>query len=182
MSGEGTGYVWRYSPYHGATLLVHLALGDIANDANRNELWLSIASIAKKARVSRSTASAALKELCDSGFLTMLESGQNERKPSRYWMRTSPESGLVAQIAVPESGLDTPGERSSTSPESGRVTKEERKNRKPPDKDCIRCRGRGSFYRSTGDARTTGTGGTDVDCSCTFVTDPALALVDSEVG
>jgi hypothetical protein len=179
VSGEGTGYVWKYSPFEGATLLVHLALGDIANDAHHDELWLSVGSIAKKARLSRSTVSVALKTLCDRGYLVLLESGQERRKPSRYWMRTSPESEQ-GQIAQPESGLDRPGERSSTSPVSGRVTKEERKNRKPPDANCIRCRGQGTFYRSTGDARTAGTGGADVDCSCTFIEDPALKLVAAD--
>lgn len=177
MSGKATGFVWEHSPYHGATLLVHLALGDVANDMHDNELWMSIGSVAKKAKVSRSTASAALKELCDGGFLRMLQSGQNERKPSRYWLRTSPESGLVPEIAEPESGLDKTGERSSTSPESERVTKEELKNRKPPDANCPRCQGRGFFYRSLGDARRDGRSGVDVDCTCTFLEDPALKLV-----
>ena len=120
--------MWESSPFSGAVLLVHLALADVANDAHENELWMSVGAIAKKARVSRSTAFAALRELCDHGFLELLESGQGARKPSRYYLRTSPEIGLD-WLSSPESGLTSPttGTPSPTSglpsPEVGRVTK-----------------------------------------------------------
>ena len=127
MSAKATAYVWDFSPFAGATFIVHLALADVANDAHENELWMSLGAISKKARVSRSTASVALKELCDRGYVALLESGQAHRKPSRYWFCTSPESEQSVS-GIPESGLDTPGERSSTSPESGRVTKENSTN------------------------------------------------------
>ncbi len=127
MSAKATAYVWDFSPFNGSTLLVHLALADVANDAHENELWMSLGSISKKARVSRSTASVAMRELCDRGYLALLESGAKHRKPSRYWFCTSPESEQMP-VTSPESGLDMPGERSSTSPESGRVTKENTTN------------------------------------------------------
>ncbi len=63
---------------------MHLAIADVVNDAHGNEFWMSIGSLAGKARVSRSSAWAALQTMTEDGFLVMLESGEAKRKPSRY--------------------------------------------------------------------------------------------------
>lgn len=75
MSAECSGYVWRFSPYKGATFAVHHALGDIANDAHGYELWTSNGEAADKARITRKAAHAAFKQLLDDGFLTRLGVG-----------------------------------------------------------------------------------------------------------
>lgn len=51
-------------------------------------------------------------------------------------------------------------------------------NEKPPDPDCPRCLGVGAFQAAEGDASYGGTGAFKRRCTCTFVRDPALALVE----
>lgn len=97
MSAEATGWVWKYSPYTGAQLLVHLAIADVVNDANDNEFWMSRSNLAAKAKVSRSTVNEALGDMLDRRLLTMLESGADQRRPSRFRfeMSTSATTGLA---------------------------------------------------------------------------------------
>jgi hypothetical protein len=55
--------VWRYSKAKGSTLLVAIALADRANDAG--ESWESVATLARKVRMSERSVQYALRELCD---------------------------------------------------------------------------------------------------------------------
>lgn len=144
MSAETEGWVWRNSPYRGSQLLVHLAIGDVVNDANGYEFWMSTAALAKKARVSRSTATATLADLIARDMLEMLESGASARKPSRYRFLMPPPASAVSGLvdmtgerasnatASAVSGLDMTGERSSTRPVSGHELKENSKELKNP--------------------------------------------------
>lgn len=86
MSAEATGWVWRHSHYRGAPLLVHLAIADSVNDQHGNELWMSLTNLARKARVSRSTAVEAVAGLVAAGYLEVLEDHRTDRagKPTRY--------------------------------------------------------------------------------------------------
>ncbi len=127
MSAKATAYVWEHSPHNGATFIVHLALADVANDQHENELWMSLTKIAKKARCSRSTAQASLKELCGTGHLVLLKAGKENHQPGRYWMRTVPETEQLPE-AVPESGTELSDLGARTVPEIGRVTKENSTN------------------------------------------------------
>ncbi len=122
MSAKATAYVWEHSPHTGATFIVHLALADVANDQHENELWMSLAAIAKKARCSRSTAQASLKELCGTSHLVLLKAGKQNHQPGRYWMRTVPE------IEQSDLGARTVRSEAETVPEIGRVTKENTTN------------------------------------------------------
>jgi hypothetical protein len=84
LSNEASGYVWRCSPFKGATFQVHLAVSDSVNDQNSNEFWMEQGNLAKKARIDRTTANAALRKLLDQGFLELLEEGGGRSRPSRY--------------------------------------------------------------------------------------------------
>lgn len=96
MSAEATGWVWRHSPYRGAELLVHLAIADVVNDAHDNELWMSTAALAHKARVSRSTVTAALAQMVAAGFLRVLEAGGDHRRPTRYRFSTGGSTSAIS--------------------------------------------------------------------------------------
>lgn len=100
MSGEASGEVWKNSPLVGSQLLVHLAIGDVVNDIHDNEFWMSTDSLAKKARVSRSTVTETLRLLVEGGFLELLESGGATRRPSRYrFLFASALSGRTSAIS-----------------------------------------------------------------------------------
>lgn len=84
MSAEACGYVYRHSPYRGAELLVHLAVADSVNDLHEQRFWMSSATLAVKARCSRTTASAALAQLARDGFLDRLGGGRLDGRPAEY--------------------------------------------------------------------------------------------------
>lgn len=102
MSAEATGWVWKYSPYTGAELLVHLAIADVVNDTNGNEFWMSGANLAKKAKVSRSTVVTTLRDLVERGLMELVESRAHIRQPSRFrfHMPTSATSARVASAVT----------------------------------------------------------------------------------
>ncbi len=172
MSAAATGWVWNNSPYTGPIFTVHLAIADVVNDAHGNEFWMSTDSLAKKARVSRSTAVSSLKVMVDDGNLEVVEAGGASRKPTRYRFIASASRDLTSASQSPASA-------------SGAHKQEEHKeqlntasaslgldpNDREPDPKCIRCRGTGELY---------GTAERPRRCSCTFVVDPALLLVDEK--
>lgn len=127
MSAEASGWVWRYSPYKGAQLLVHLAIADVANDVHDNQFWMSTANLAGKARVSRATVTATLTEMVESGHLAVIEAGGSNRVPTRYQFLTSPTTGLVEEPTRPTTGHDMTNQRSSTRPTTGHKPKEQPK-------------------------------------------------------
>jgi hypothetical protein len=68
---------------------VHLCIADSANDQHDNELWMSLDTISKKARVSRRSAYTAIRELLDVGLLEELRApvdanGKPTGKPGLY--------------------------------------------------------------------------------------------------
>jgi hypothetical protein len=153
MSAEATGWVWRYSPYKGAELLIHLAIADVVNDAHGNEFWMGMEGLAEKARTSRSTAFATVREMVSDGYLALVEPGKAGRKTARYRF-TSPTTGLASPVwglslaRSPDHNSIEPkvNETKSSSPVSGLA-------------DCARCQGRGTYWNAAG--------GFDAECSCT---------------
>lgn len=77
-------YVLTYSPYRGATFLVHVMIGDTANDAHDDELWMSQSYLANKARLSRRQTQEAVYQLTNDGWLTLIEDNSRRGKPNRY--------------------------------------------------------------------------------------------------
>lgn len=73
MSADATGWVYRHSPYSGATFSVHLAIADSANDQNGNEFWMAQETLGNKARCTNRSARDALDRLVADGYLQELE-------------------------------------------------------------------------------------------------------------
>lgn len=84
MSADALAYALKNSPYKGSTWIIHIMLGDIANDAHGYRLWLSQASIAKKAKTTRSTVALAVQQMVSDGFLTLEEDNSACGKPNVY--------------------------------------------------------------------------------------------------
>lgn len=89
MSAEATGFVFRHSPFKGVVFQVHLAIADSVNDQNGNEWFASTATLARKARCTRQTASEALKALEHAGFLQAIDgpTDVDEDGNERAWHR-----------------------------------------------------------------------------------------------
>ena len=69
MSAEAVGYVYRHSPYSGATFAIHLAIADTVSDQNHNQFWMSTDNLASKTRTSRRTVQKAIDQLCNDFFI-----------------------------------------------------------------------------------------------------------------
>lgn len=161
MSAEAVGWVWNHSPYRGSELLVHLAIADVANDLHHNEFWMSTASLAKKAKVARSTVTATLSDMVKLGLLEVLEAGGPKRKPTLYRF-TRPVSDITSAISpgsLDRSPVANPIDTNEQLPSafSGLA-----------DKECFSCHGEGEAYHSGA--------GRKARCACTF-DKPALSIV-----
>lgn len=84
MSAGNVGWVFDHSPYSGARFVLHLALGDIANDTYHDEIWASLPTLATKARQSPSSARTSLATMVADGYLELIEMGGGRSRPSRY--------------------------------------------------------------------------------------------------
>ncbi len=130
MSAEATGWVWKNSPCEGSQLLVHLAIADVVNDLHANEFWMSTYSLAKKARVSRSTVVSTLSDLVKAGMLEVLKEGARDRTPTRYRFCGLGQSGgglgqsEAVTSAVSARNTKEPNEHKKARPVSGLVLDE----------------------------------------------------------
>lgn len=84
MSVDAIAWVWKHSPYTGDTLLTHLAIADVVNDAHGNEFWMNPINLADKARCSERTARTALRKMLDDELLVVLERGGGRGKFTRF--------------------------------------------------------------------------------------------------
>jgi hypothetical protein len=85
MSSEAQGYVYKTSHHRGATFNVQLAIADTVNDAHGNRFWLTVPTLAAKARVNLSSARRALIALVADGSLVLVEPA-TKRAPAVYEM------------------------------------------------------------------------------------------------
>ena len=83
MSAEAVGYVYRHSPYSGATFAVHLAIADTVSDQNNNKFWMSTNNLATKTRTSRRTVQKAIDQLCEDLFIIETQPA-NQHRPAIY--------------------------------------------------------------------------------------------------
>lgn len=114
MSGEAVGYVYRHSPYNGATFTIHLAIADVVNDAHENKLWMATNTIAEKTRTSRSTVQRAIDRLCDDGFMELVEKATQHRPAVYRFLFPAVEAVWVSEhpgVSSDPSGVSsgTPG-------------------------------------------------------------------------
>jgi hypothetical protein len=128
VSAEATGYVWRHSPYRGAVFAVHLAIADVVNDQNHNELWMGQRNLAAKARTDRKTANLALQTLVADGMVTLLE--EHRGKPCKFRFEFS-QAAVVFDSRVRR---DTSPLGSDASPTCGVTPHELKKNSSKQDR------------------------------------------------
>jgi len=69
MSAEAVGFVYRHSPYTGATFAVHLAIADTVSDQFDNQFWMSTKNLADKTRTTRRTVQKAIDQLCEDRYI-----------------------------------------------------------------------------------------------------------------
>lgn len=82
VSHQATEWVWKHSPFTGATLLVHLA---IARAVGPDNLYAApVPELAAETRCSERSVVTALSGLTDDGQLQQIEPGGGRGKPSRY--------------------------------------------------------------------------------------------------
>lgn len=97
-------WVWEHSPYKGATLLLHLALADHAND--QGTCWPSQKRLAIKARCSERAIRGMIKQMMADGHLE-LERHSNGRKTNLYRLIT-PEIFATGSTLPPHTGSFPP--------------------------------------------------------------------------
>jgi hypothetical protein len=190
LSAEATGWVWRHSPFHASSLLVHLAIADVVNDANGNELWMTVEALAAKARVGRSSTVTALTSLVDGGFLEVTERGGGRGRATRYtFIMRPPENAKKQTVRDPAGSPPKPANKprdmnvetvQSDAPIG--ITQGTQHNAnddsvsaivdgRDADPSCVSCRGLGRVYNASG--------GFDAPCYCTwdpgYVRAPAAA-------
>ena len=83
MSAEAVGYVYRHSPYTGATFTIHLAIADTVSDQNNNQFWMATDNLAAKTRTSRRTTQKAIDQLCEDFFIVETRPA-NQHQPATY--------------------------------------------------------------------------------------------------
>lgn len=120
-------HIWEHSPYKGATLMIHLALADNANDAG--ECWPHLPTILRKARCSRASGYEALRRMQSDGLLKY--EGDEVCHPSRdcplILLPVQNLDAAVQDLDGPVQNLDAKADHSSSigtvnEPSSNRVT------------------------------------------------------------
>lgn len=112
MSLEAGGWVYRHSPYTGSTFAVHLAIADSVNDQHGFRLWMSVATLAAKARVERRTAGRCLAQLVADGYLEAL-GGPKIRggRPNEYRFVFLDDAAVVYETRANEGATREPTHR-----------------------------------------------------------------------
>ncbi len=138
MSAEAMGDAFRHSPHNGSALCVHLAVADVVNDAHGNELWMTRAALARKARASRGTVDRVIGLLIETGWLEVLEGGGGRGKATRY------RYYLGGETASPVRGFDgeTASSATETASSAGFLPLTIPKNPRAPD-DSVAARAQG---------------------------------------
>jgi hypothetical protein len=119
--------VRMHSPFMGSTRLVHMALGEVANDGYGRRLWLSIPTIAEMAKVSERTVRRALKTLVAAGWLELVDSEDGRRpgpgRPQQYRFLLSSEVGTAAKSSTTAAKSSTTAAISVIEPRSTTAAK-----------------------------------------------------------
>lgn len=106
MSARALAWVLERSPLSGTALLVHIVLGDLANDQHENELWMRQERIAHRARTTRQTVNRTLGEMVDAGLLEVVSTTSfgltrfrllldDAAHPAREWTEPKRSRGTV---------------------------------------------------------------------------------------
>lgn len=109
MSAKAQAYVWESSPYSGTKLIIHLAIADVANDDKDNLLWMAQESVARKCRCDRKTVTRTFAQMCDDGFLVMIENNSRAKQPNVYRFMMPDVSGTFDPEPSGSGTFDPPG-------------------------------------------------------------------------
>lgn len=84
MSAEAVGWVFRHSPYKGATFAVHLAIADSVSDQHENRFWMGQTKLAMKARCARGAVIAAIQQMIADSLIELVEDRHAAGLPNEY--------------------------------------------------------------------------------------------------
>lgn len=122
MSSEAVGWVFKKSPYDGALFALHLAVADIVNDTHGNELWASVPTLSKKARISVRSARYGLARMCEDGLLVKIAERPGAPTHYRFTMPENPCTECTPATAAPlQPDAPTPATDSTTPATSDRT-------------------------------------------------------------
>jgi|APSaa5957512535_1039671.scaffolds.fasta_scaffold24739_4 hypothetical protein len=119
MSPRASKCAWFENKISGATYTVLLAIADVVNDPNDNRFWMSMTNLGERANMKRQTASRAVKNLEELGWLEIVEDHRSDLagKPSvyRFTFKNEPEMlrsklspGVPDLVAPSENGVHDP--------------------------------------------------------------------------
>ena len=118
MSVRATSFVFERSPYSGNAFAVHLALGDLANEANDWEIWERVEILAPKSRCSVPTVRRVLAQMVADGYLELVEAGGGRGRRARYRFLMPSKPTRSAKV----SGSDSYASEGGNLPSSGAET------------------------------------------------------------
>jgi hypothetical protein len=83
MSADGRAYVEKFSPYKGNALIIHMKMGDLANDTHDQRLFMGDAKMALLCRCSEKTLQRVRNRMMKEGYLRRVTPAQG-RKGAEY--------------------------------------------------------------------------------------------------
>lgn len=122
MSFRAMSAVWNGFPLGGSELLAILALADWSDDDG--QCWPSIASIARKTRLSEKQARRVVHSIIESGYLTVTDNAQGGAMSRRYQINlkrlaTPPAGGSPPISGSPPAGVPNPSHGWEATPPAG---------------------------------------------------------------
>ena len=81
MSYKESAWVMDESPYKGTERMIHMVLGEWANDGHDWELWANQQKIADKAACSLRTVSSTVAKMVEDGYLKVIKQGRGQSHP-----------------------------------------------------------------------------------------------------
>lgn len=118
MSRANEQWVWDHSPYSGGMLLLHLAMGDLANHDNGDELWAGDEYLAVKSRISVGSVRRHRAKMVEDGYLEVVEAGGGRGK--RHCVRLLKPAQTAHVLAEAEPARRAPETRADAAANSRR--------------------------------------------------------------
>jgi hypothetical protein len=133
VSAAATGWVFEHSPYIGAAFALHLALADVANDAHGNELWMSVPTMARKARLSERHVRRGLARMVQDGMLEVVSREAGKSACYRVLTPADPGHHVTPDSTSPLTGsASTPDIPYPQTPDTVSAYPKEGKNPRDP--------------------------------------------------
>lgn len=95
------GWVFKNSPYDGVMFALHLAIADVVNDVNDNDLWASAVYLSAKARISERSTRSGLARMVGDGLLVKLEERPGHTTRYRFLMPADPCMDCTPATSAP---------------------------------------------------------------------------------